>query len=233
MSKESKLPTHEQLKKALSDVVAAKGAGGFDLHMWGTIVNRDGIVHAVVFTGNDRGAQWPGSRIISAQKAYTANAFSLPGLALATANLYTAVQPGGSLFGLQHSNPVNPTIVYGGCERYGQPDDPMISNIPGGINVFGGGLALYNADGELLGAIGVSGDTSLADHVIAWRTRKTLGLDFVPAGVGQNGTDNMVFQDGWAHPAWSLESTAIIQALVTDYPVSKRVAAAAAVAEET
>jgi len=39
-------------------------------------------------------------RVISAQKANTANAFSLPQLALSTANLYSAVQPGGSLFGL-------------------------------------------------------------------------------------------------------------------------------------
>ena len=27
----------------------------------------------------------------------------------------------------------------------------------GGVNVFGGGVALYNSDGKLLGAIGVSG----------------------------------------------------------------------------
>jgi len=30
----------------------------------------------------------------------------------------------------------------------------------GGINVFGGGLALYDADGDVIDAIGVSGDTS-------------------------------------------------------------------------
>ena len=64
--------------------------------------------------GDDRGDQWPGSRVISAQKANTANAFSLPALALSTANLYTAVQPGGSLFGLQESNPVNPEVAYAG-----------------------------------------------------------------------------------------------------------------------
>ena len=75
--------------------------------MWGTVVNRDGVVCAVAFTGNNRGDQWPGSRVISAQKANTANAFSLPALALSTANLFTATQPGGSLFGLQASNPVD------------------------------------------------------------------------------------------------------------------------------
>lgn len=177
------LPTHAQLQAALT---AARGEnnGGLNLDMWGTIVNRDGVVCAVAFTGNDRGDQWPGSRIISAQKANTANAFSLPGLSLSTANLYTPVQPGGSLFGLQESNPVNTTVAYGGSAvNYGRLSDPMVGGKIGGVNVFGGGLALYNANGTLVGAIGVSGDTSCADHAIAWRTRNNLNLDYVPAGV--------------------------------------------------
>lgn len=86
------LPDHAALKAALTTARNhASNNGGFDLDMWGTVVNRDGIVCAVAFTGNDRGAQWPGSRVISAQKANTANAFSLPALALSTANLYSAV----------------------------------------------------------------------------------------------------------------------------------------------
>src|SRR6266404_3052872 len=105
------LPTHSQLKAALESA-RAQSNGGFNLDMWGTVVNRDGIVCAVAFTGTDRGSQWPGSRVISAQKANTANAFSLPGLALSTANLYAAVQPGGSLYGLQHSNPVDTEVAY-------------------------------------------------------------------------------------------------------------------------
>ena len=48
--------------------------------MWGTVVARTGEVCAVAFTGKDAGSQWPGSRVISAQKANTANAFGLPGL---------------------------------------------------------------------------------------------------------------------------------------------------------
>jgi len=35
-------------------------------------------------------------------------------LALSTANLYSAVQPGGSLFGLQESNPVDTKVAYEG-----------------------------------------------------------------------------------------------------------------------
>src|SRR6478736_6604078 len=87
----------------------------------------DGVVCAVAFTGSDRGEQWPGSRVISAQKANTANAFSLPSLALSTANLYSATQPGGPLFGLQASNPVDTDVAYRGpASLFGQANDPMV-----------------------------------------------------------------------------------------------------------
>src|SRR5882757_3777250 len=121
----SQVPTQSQLKEALT---TARGVanGGFNLDMWGSIVNRDGIVCAVAFTGSDRGSEWPGSRVISAQKANTANSFSLPGLALSTANLYAAVQPGGTLYGLQHSNPVDTDTAYRGpVSNFGQDSDPM------------------------------------------------------------------------------------------------------------
>jgi len=177
---------------------------------WGSIVNRDGKVCAVAFTGADRGAQWPGSRVIAAQKAYTANAFSLPGLALSTANLYFSNQPGSSLFGLQFSNPVDPKEAYDGeASNFGTSHDPMVNTRVGGVNVFGGGLALYAANGDILGAVGVSGDSSCADHNIAWRTRANLRLDYVPAGVSGNASrpDNIVYDivggqsaSGWGHP---------------------------------
>jgi len=169
--------------------------GGLNLDMWGTVVNRDGIVCAVAFTGADRGAQWPGSRVISAQKANTANAFSLPNLALSTANLFTATQPGGSLFGLQESNPLSTDAAYSGnASNYGRHNDPMVGSRIGGINVFGGGVGLYNAEGKLVGGLGVSGDTSCADHNIAYRTRHTLMLDFVPGGVaGGTKRDTIIF----------------------------------------
>jgi uncharacterized protein GlcG (DUF336 family) len=188
------LPSYGALKAAL---VAARHAanGGLNFDMWGTIVDRDGVVCAVAFTGADRGDQWPGSRVISAQKANTANAFSLPHFALSTANLYSAVQPGGSLFGLQESNPVSTDVAYSGNpDQYGQPNDPMVGGRVGGINVFGGGLGLYAPNGRLLGGLGVSGDTSCADHNIAYRTRNALNLDFVPAGVGDAAhKDNAIF----------------------------------------
>ena len=222
------LPSQSDLKAALKSA-RGQANGGFNLDMWGTIVNRDGVVCAVAFTGADRGSQWPGSRAISAQKANTANAFSLPGLVLSTANLYTATQPGGSLYGLQHSNPVDPGVVYrGNPSNYGQQNDPMVGDHPGGVNVFGGGLALYNSKKELIGAVGVSGDSSCADHNIAWRTRNNLNLDFVPGGVSGDATrpDNIVYDitsqpgqmpgvsaSGWGHPTCSPAATAIAAGL--------------------
>ena len=215
------LPSHGEWKRALKGVVDSGGNGGLANDMWATVVNRDGVVCAVVFSGGNRGDQWPGSRVISAQKANTANAFSLPssaggtaGLALSTANLYSAVQPGASLFGLQESNPVDTSVAYGGDPALsGQPDDPMVGRRIGGVNVFGGGLGLYESDGSLVGAVGVSGDTSCTDHIIAWKVRDALNLDNVSAGVSPTGDDNIV-QDvtvdpntghsvsasGWGHP---------------------------------
>jgi uncharacterized protein GlcG (DUF336 family) len=212
------IPTYAALTTALQTVVSGSN-GGFGFPMWATIVNRKGEV-CIVTRSAGNGEEWPGSRVISAQKANTANAFSLPGFALSTANLYTAVQPGGSLFGLQESNPVNPAVAYAGnANNYGTTTDALVGQKIGGINVFGGGLALYNASGLLIGAIGVSGDSSCADHVIAWRVRDALNLDHVPAGVNSTADparpDNIIYDinqpgnsraiapasaSGWGHP---------------------------------
>src|SRR2546425_5757513 len=177
------LPSFSALKNALTAATATE-TSGLNNQMWATLVNRDGVVCAVAFSGVNRGAQWPGSRVISAQKANTANAFSLDsssnsngsgqpgGLALSTANLYSAVQPGGSLYGLQHSNPVDTSVAYAGpSSSYGTVSDPMVGHKIGGVNVFGGGLALYVKGHQVVGGVGVSGDTSCADHNIGWRGR--------------------------------------------------------------
>ncbi|WP_444927611.1 heme-binding protein [Microbulbifer sp. TRSA002] len=221
-----KFPTHSELQKVLKDIVSEKN-GGFNLNMWATIVDRDGVVKLVAFSGKDRGDQWPGSRVISAQKANTANAFSLPDLSLSTANLFSAVQPGGSLYGLQHSNPVDTNVAYGGSSnQIGTEDDPMVGKKIGGINVFGGGLALYNKDGKLIGALGISGDSSCADHNIAWKLRHNLQLDYVPSGVSPNKDDNIVYDivdgvsaSGWGHPACSPESVDIATSFSKIYSV--------------
>jgi uncharacterized protein GlcG (DUF336 family) len=225
------LPDHGALRKAL---VAAQSQmnGGLGFHMWGTVVDRDGVVCQVAFTGKDRGDQWPGSRVISAQKANTANAFSLPKFALSTANLFTPVQPGQSLFGLQESNPVDTAAAYAGpAAQNGSATDPLRGKRIGGVNVFGGGLGLYTSTGRLIGGLGVSGDTSCADHIIAWKTRHALNLDNVPAGVAGAGKDNIIHdvvvdpatghttsKGGFGHPTCSPESTKIANALPTSHP---------------
>ncbi|MCI0666729.1 MAG: heme-binding protein [Methylococcaceae bacterium] len=164
--------------------------GGFGLPMWVTMVDETGKVCHVVNTARDSvsgpnigNASWLGSRVISVQKADTANFFSLDGFSISTATLYGLVVEGGSLFGLQHSNPVDATKAYNGSPNtYGTNGDPLKNKRIGGVNVFGGGLALYNASGVKVGAIGISGDTSCTDHAIAWRIRAGLGMDNVPAG---------------------------------------------------
>jgi uncharacterized protein GlcG (DUF336 family) len=199
------LPSHNTLRSQLREILEKENGGlGFD--MWATILDRDAMVVDVVFSGTNRGDQWPGSRVISAQKANTANAFSLAGFALSTGNLYAAVQPGGSLFGLQESNPVDPEVAYGGkSSDYGTRLDPMIGKKIGGINVFGGGLALYTPAGKLIGGIGLSGDTACTDHIIAWKLRHALNLDDVPAGPAPDGSDNIILSpdatiEGFEHP---------------------------------
>ena len=223
----TKLPTHQELTAALDAVSKASVNNGAIFspgEMWAAIVGRSGVVVAVTkTTGAD---PWPGSRVIAMQKAYTANAFSNRNLALSTANLFTAVQPGGSLYGLQHSNPVNTQTGYGWqVGQYGTVKDPAVGKIVGGVNVFGGGVPLYNQKtGAVIGALGVSGDSSCADHVIAWRIRHALGYTNVPAGVNKTayggaatpakGDDNIIYESGgFAHPACGFK-----EKTVTDLP---------------
>ncbi|MFD2178179.1 GlcG/HbpS family heme-binding protein [Veronia pacifica] len=224
----SQLPTHEALTQALKQVVATTSDsknGGLELNMWASVVARDGTVCQVTKTGASFDDQWPGSRVISAQKANTANAFSLSGLALSTANLWKATQPGGSLFGLQFSNPVDTNVAYQGkAKDFGTSKDPLNGKRIGGVNVFGGGLGLYNSEGEIIGALGVSGDTSCADHNIAWKARDVLNLDFVPSGVSATNDDNIIYDatHGFSHPLCGNSEVDIARALPTSHKISKK-----------
>jgi hypothetical protein len=60
-----------------------------------------------------------------------------------------------------------------------------------GVNVFGGGLGLYTPGSIVIGGLGVSGDTSCADHNIAWKMRQLLELNHTPTA------DNISYP---AHP---------------------------------
>ena len=173
---------HEQLASALKASVKASGGpsnGGFDTHQWVSVVARDGTVCAVAFSGNKPDEQWPGSRVVAMAKAHTANAFSVPQMALSTANLFAQAQPGQSLYGIVQVGPPSPEANAGDSAQFGTPSDPALGKRIGGTVVFGGGLALYNESG-IIGGLGVSGDSSCADHNVAWRVRQALGLDRTP-----------------------------------------------------
>jgi uncharacterized protein GlcG (DUF336 family) len=152
--------------------------------MWSAVVDRQGILCSVTRSDPDA---WPGSRSIAIAKASTANDFSNNKTALSTANLYSFTQPAntnpalnfpaGSLYGLNNSNPFNPQF---------QVQGSGIGQVPGGIITFGGGVALY-VGGQVIGGLGVSGDTACADHAIAFRMRHLAGLDGTPS------SDNIVY----------------------------------------
>src|SRR5213596_3689249 len=170
----SAVPTGEQLKQLLAAAPAHGGnAGGLfgGARMWAAVVNRDGDLCAFATSSDDATQVWPGSQAIAKAKAYTANAFSLDGLALSTAMLYTFTQPGHSLWGLNESNLFNPALLAppsGAGGGRGQ--------IAGGIITFGGGVPLY-AGGRIVGGLGISGDTACTDHEIAKRVRDEAGMN--------------------------------------------------------
>lgn len=158
-------------------LVAAPNTGGtagglFEgKRMWGAIVNRQGEVCTVTTSTTDPAQAWPGSQAIAKAKAYTANAFSLDSLALSTARLFTFVQPGHSLYGLNQSNLFNPKFL---APPTGQGGGD--GQIAGGIITFGGGVPLYK-NGKIIGGLGISGDTACTDHEIAKRVRDLVNLN--------------------------------------------------------
>ena len=79
---------------------------------------------------------WLGSIDIAIRKAKTARFFDMP-----TGAIGQLSQPGGSLYGIEHSN--------------------------GGLITFPGGVPITTPDGAVIGAIGVSGSTVENDHTVA------------------------------------------------------------------
>jgi uncharacterized protein GlcG (DUF336 family) len=175
------VPTAAQLKEYLgvAPFLTAAPVGG-DVgglfggrFMWAAVVNRDGEVCAYATSTEDPTQVWPGSQAIAKAKAYTANAFSLDILALSTARLYTFTQPGHSLWSLGQSNLFNANLLL----APGATGDK--NQIAGGTIFFGGGVPIYY-QGKIVGGLGVSGDTSCADHEIAKRVRHLASMN--PAG---------------------------------------------------
>ena len=179
------LPSEADLRNQLNAAPGLTGpiggtVGGLfnGTRMWAAVVNRDGELCAFATSTPDPAKVWPGSQAIAKAKAYTANAFSLDqdggptgGFPLSTARLYTFTQPGHSLWSLGQSNLFNPSAL---APPTGQGGD--LHQIAGGLIFFGGGVPLYK-NGNIIGGLGISGDTSCADHEIAKRVRNLLGMD--------------------------------------------------------
>jgi uncharacterized protein GlcG (DUF336 family) len=167
----SGLPGVAQLRQAMVAVAGPAVGGLFNgQFMWAAVVNRDGEVCAYTTSTADPSQVWPGSQAIAKAKAYTANAFSNNSTPLSTAQLYTFTQPGHSLWGLNQSNPFDPDALQSPGGQAG------IGRIAGGIITFGGGVPIYRA-GQIVGGLGVSGDTACADHEVAKGVRNVLAFN--------------------------------------------------------
>jgi uncharacterized protein GlcG (DUF336 family) len=110
---------------------------------------------AVVDSGADLKAffrmdgAWVGSIDIAIKKAKTAVFFGMP-----TGAIGKLSQPGGPLFGIEHSND--------------------------GLITFPGGLPIVDKEGILVGAIGVSGRSVDNDHTVATAGVKPVGVSDLP-----------------------------------------------------
>ncbi len=216
----SGLPTAAQLRQLMRTAAGPAVGGLFNgERMWAAVVNRDGELCAFTTSTDDPTQVWPGSQAIAKAKAYTANAFSLDTLALSTARLYTFTQPGHSLWSLGQSNLFDTQALAptsGASGGRGQ--------IAGGLIFFGGGVPLYSA-GKIIGGLGISGDTSCADHEIAKRVRNLAGLN-PPAAMGGVTADDIVYSPPdppsvFAHPVClntKRNGTAIGDEMPATYP---------------
>lgn len=178
--------------KTVANLSDANGGIFRPNQVWVAIVDRDGVLCNAAKTGD----AWPAGRTAAISAATTANGFSNASLALSTANLYAQSQPGGYYFGMSGANPFNPAF---------QAPGTGIGQTPGGASFIGGGVSLY-LRGTVIGGLGVSGDSSCADHAIAFRMRKLAGYDGTPAGPAPDDTDNIIYAPvgatptGFAHP---------------------------------
>jgi uncharacterized protein GlcG (DUF336 family) len=93
---------------------------------------------------------WVGSVDIAIKKAKTACFFGMP-----TGQIGQLSQPGGPLYGIEHSN--------------------------GGLITFPGGVPIVTPEGVLIGAVGVSGSSVEIDDLVARAGAEAVGVTDLPA----------------------------------------------------
>lgn len=121
------------LQQAQAAVAAAvEKAAAIDTKMDVAVVDAGGNLKAFVRMDG----AWLGSVDIAQRKARTARYFDMN-----TGQIGQLSQPGGPLFGIEHSN--------------------------GGLITFPGGIPIRDKQGQVIGAIGVSGSTVENDHAVA------------------------------------------------------------------
>jgi uncharacterized protein GlcG (DUF336 family) len=93
---------------------------------------------------------WLGSVDIAMKKAKTAICFGMT-----SGQIGELSQPGGPLYGIEHSND--------------------------GLITFPGGVPIVNNDGVMVGAVGVSGSSVENDHLVAQAAAEAIGVSVLPA----------------------------------------------------
>ncbi len=119
---------------------ACKKAEQIDTRMWIAVVDSGGNLKAFMRMDD----AWVGSIDVAIKKAKTALFFAMP-----TGQIGELSQPGGPLYGIEHSNE--------------------------GLITFPGGLPIVDKDGVMVGAIGVSGSSVENDHTVAMAGVREIG----------------------------------------------------------
>ena len=136
--------TYEQAEKAIA--AAIEEAKRINTQMCIAVVDSGADLKAFVRMNN----AWVGSVDIAIKKAKTACFFGMN-----TGQIGELSQPGGKLYGIEHSN--------------------------NGLITFPGGIAIVDEEGNLIGALGVSGSTVENDHQVAKAGVEVIGVTDLPA----------------------------------------------------
>ncbi|KST60940.1 glycolate utilization protein [Methylobacterium sp. GXS13] len=138
---------HVTIEQAERAIAAARAkAKELDTQMCIAVVDSGGNLKA--FHRMDDA--WVGSIDIAQKKAKTSVFFGMM-----TGQIGQLSQPGGPLYGIEHSND--------------------------GLITFPGGIPIVDADGVMSGAIGVSGSTVENDHIVAEAGARAIGQTELPA----------------------------------------------------